>query len=163
MKFVMDFVARIRGQSLTTVIERAIQDAAESASYDEPSSGQGHPKRWVDFWDPSEGVRTLRLLADMAYPSTFDEDQIREFTLAHWPFFYEAADGATPCRLYVGILWPAIDGFLEFWRDHRSTKHWAAGQIMAEHLKNSGVEPPQWPPARENSKPVLVEGQQAQP
>lgn len=78
-RFILEFMARIKGQSITTVVERAIKEAADGLrigpQYDEQGNVDYEPT-WADFWDASEGVRTLRLLNNPAYPTTFDEETL---------------------------------------------------------------------------------------
>jgi len=143
-KFILDFLARIRGQTITTVVERAIKEVADR----EKIGGDGYNdngRTWLSFWDPSEGVRLLKLLADEEYPTSFDEDEIRAFTLDHWQFFYQQPDGKSPRRAYVEILWPSIDTFLGIWRDRLTEDYWAAGRAMSDALLDAQVQPPEWP------------------
>jgi hypothetical protein len=147
-KFSLEFVARVNGQTLTTIVERAIR-----ASCDEVKIGPieyGEPiYHWKDFWDPEEGVRTLKLLACQEYPSTYDEDDLRSFTNAHWEFFYTAKDATTPKRFFVDVLWPKIENYRQIWREQRDTDYWAAGRAMATDLTNAKLQAPRWP--RESS------------
>ena len=114
-RFVLEFVSRVRGQSITTVVERGIKEAAGQVVL-EPGRSEAFDDRpnWSDFWDPSEGVRMLKLLSDDRFPSTFEEDELRDFTSAHSEFFYAGKD--QPRGPYVDILWPSIDQFLSTWR-----------------------------------------------
>jgi uncharacterized protein (DUF1778 family) len=88
-RFVLELMSRFRGQTITVAVERAIHKAAEEViefRYD--IQGQEISRmRWVDFWDPEEGIRALRLLAHRPFPSTYEEDEIRRFTLDHRVFF----------------------------------------------------------------------------
>jgi hypothetical protein len=148
-KFILDFVARIKGQSITTVVERAIKETADGLSirgWDERST-TSHDSKWSDFWDPDEGVRTLRLLTNSGYPSTFDEDELKAFTLAHWQFFYLDHRGNEPKRRFLQILWPKIDRYIEIWRAKKSTDYWAAGEAMKADLAAARVAAPDWPPS----------------
>jgi hypothetical protein len=147
-KFILDFVARIKGQSITTVVERAIKETADGlgiSSWDEDSR-TSYQATWSNFWDPSDGVRTLRLLANSGYPTTFDEDELKAFTLAHWQFFYLDRDGDQPKRVFIDILWPKIDKYLEIWREKKSSDYWAAGEAMKADLAAARVAGPDWPP-----------------
>jgi hypothetical protein len=55
----LEFVSRINGQTITTIVERAIRSSADDIrlSAEEFSPGPN----WEYFWDPHEGVRTLKL------------------------------------------------------------------------------------------------------
>jgi len=100
---------------------------------------------WSDFWDAGEGIRTLKLLDEAAYPTTYEEDELRAFTLTHWIFFYTDSYGREPHRDYVEILWPNIDGHVQIWREKKSENYWAAGEAMKADLIAAGVAPPDWP------------------
>jgi hypothetical protein len=138
-KFTLEFVARIKGQTLTTIIERAVRE-----SCDQVQIGNDR-KNWLSFWDPEEGVRTLKLLACENYPSTYDEDELRAFTKAHWEFFYHSHEAEAPRRLFVEILWPKVEDYRRIWREQRDTDYWAAGEAMAADLSAAKVVPPTWP------------------
>ena len=141
-KFSLEFVARVNGQTLTTIVERAIR-----SSCDQVMVGISHNRgaNWRHFWDPEEGIRTLQLLACEDYPSTYDEDDLWSFTRAHWQFFYTEQDGATPKRFFLEILWPKIDAYRQIWREQRESDYWAAGRAMAADLRNAQLEAPAWP------------------
>jgi hypothetical protein len=139
-KWIMEFVARMNGQTLTAVIERAIQTA-----YDHEGVGVGREYYWRSFWDPDEGVRTLRLLACEHYPTSDDDDDLRHFTKAHWEFFYNTPAADTPRRHFVEILWPKVEKYRRIWHEQRETDYWAAGKAMAADLSAAQVEVPKWP------------------
>jgi len=157
-KFILDFVARLQGQSITTIVERAIKDNAGKVGlgprYDERGN-EMEPRTWTQYWDPSEGVRILKLLADSEYPSNYDEDELRQFTLSHWKFFYSEQEGKQPRRAYVDILWPRIDYLLTKWRDTRSENYWAVSSEMMLMLRSANLAPPEdWPPRAKGSTKV---------
>ena len=148
-KFILDFVARIKGQSITTVVERALKETADGLGIGPKWDDRGnetHQPTWSDFWDASEGVRTLRLVNHPGYPTTFDEDELKAFTLAHWQFFYLDQRGQEPKRGFTEILWPRIDHYLEIWREKKSSDYWAAGEAMKADLAAARVATPDWPP-----------------
>ncbi|HEY5744774.1 MAG TPA: hypothetical protein VIU12_01750, partial [Chryseolinea sp.] len=138
-KFSLDFVARVKGQSLTTVVERAIRESCDQVRVGD------YNDNWQDFWDAEDGVRVLKLLACTEYPSSYDEDELKAFVTAHWEFFYEPASGNTPSRTYVEILWPKVEEFRRVWYETRESDYWAAGIAMAAQLKSAKVKPPEWP------------------
>lgn len=153
-KFILDFVARINGQSITTVVERAIKSASENHTIGSKWDEHGREleqKNWINFWDPSEGVRTLRLISDPDYPTNFEEDELRAFTVAHWPFFYLDPNGYRPHRAYTEILWPEISKYLSIWRNEKTQDYWSAGRAMTQALTEAQVAPPDWPPKKKNS------------
>ena len=136
-RFVLDFVARIKSQSITTVVERAIMESAGRVGLGVTSleGGETVPEHtWSDFWDPSEGVRTLILLKNSYYPTTYDEDDLRAFTTDHWQFFYRKPSAKEPRRDFVQVLWPNIERYLEIWRTKKSEDYRAAGKVMKADL-----------------------------
>jgi uncharacterized protein (DUF1778 family) len=137
-KFILEFVARINGQSLTKVVERAIRKSCDEVTV-------GDERRWHHFWDPDEGTRTLKLLACPDYPSIYEEDELRRFTKVHWVFFYTHLASDQPSRTYVEILWPKIEEYQRIWREQRDSNYWAAGQAMAADLSAARLKAPNWP------------------
>jgi hypothetical protein len=137
-KFILEFVARINGQSLTTVVERAIRKQCDEVTV-------GDEWRWHHFWDPEEGIRTLKLLACRDYTSTYDEDELRRFTEAHWEFFYTRRESDEPRRTYVETLWPKIEEYQRIWRNQRGSNYWAAGTAMVADLSAAQLKAPNWP------------------
>ena len=148
-KFIVEFIARIRGQSITTVVERAIKETADNLTIGGVYDDRGHLEHastWSDFWDPEEGVRMLKLFSEHDYPTTFDEDELKGFASAHRPFFYTDAHGSQPRRATVEILWPNIDKYLAIWRDKKRSDYWAAGEAMKADLAAARLAAPEWPP-----------------
>lgn len=159
-KFILDFMARIRGQSITTVVERAIKETASQIGVGPEQDEYGNrtgPRIWSDFWDASEGVRTLKLLAEPDYPTTYDEDELRAFTLAHWQFFHIDSSGDKPRRGFVEILWPSIDRYLQIWQEKKTENYWAAGEAMVADLSAAGVATPEWPPKTQKKSSLNAE------
>lgn len=147
-RFILEFMSRVRGQSITTIVERAIKEAAEKTGIGPTTDRRGNDieqQLWSDFWDPDEGVRNLKLIACTDYTTTYEEDEIRRFTIDHWEFFYTKADGFTPKRHYVGVLWPQIQNYVTMWRDTRKSDYWAVGKRMAEELTAAKLDAPEWP------------------
>jgi hypothetical protein len=156
IRFMLEFLARIKGQSITAVVEHAVRDAASHTNIGSSQDRYGNEtegKIWSDFWDPSEGMRNLKLFSDPKFPTTYDEDRIRQFTLNHWQFFYTDKDGSNPRRGYVDILWPSIREFCELWDRTKAANYWAAGEAMLAKLRAARVAPPSnWPPGNERTK-----------
>lgn len=140
-KFALDFIVRIKGQSITTVVERALKEAASDVRLD----GNSESQSWSNFWDPSEGVRALNLISNEHYPTTYEEDELREFTKTHWEFFYSSEKCVLPRRSYVDVLWNSIDVYLETWINKKSTDYWAAGNLMKKALADADLASPAWP------------------
>ncbi len=151
-RFVLEFVARIKGQSITAVVERAIKETADNVGIGGNNFGEGG-RNWADFWDANDGVRILKLIADSDYPTSYDEDEIRAFTLAHRQFFYTNSSGTSPRRSFIEILWPSIDSYLEIWREKKSEDYWAAGEAMKKDISAARVATPDWPPKAEPKAP----------
>ena len=142
-RFALDFICRVKGQKITTAVERAIQEAAKEVRLGVDESGRSLD--WVHYWDPSEGVRTLNLISEPTYPAQFADDEMRVFTSTHREFFFAGPHLNEPNRLFVDVLWPSMQDFLALWRETKSTDPWAAGRAMAERLKAANLEPPAWP------------------
>ena len=146
-KFILDFVSRIRGQTITTVVERAIRDSSDAVKiYREGPDREGSP--WQYFWDTEDGVRTLKLCAEPDYPTTYEEDELMSFVKFHKPFFYVVGRSDEPNRGFVQMLWPKIEEYQRIWRDERGQDYWAAGKAMAADLRAANLKPPSWPPEK---------------
>lgn len=140
-KFALEFVARIRGQSITTVVERAIKSAASDVRIESSAESQD----WMNYWDASDGVRTIKILKSGQYPTTYEEDELIEFTECNWEFFYHSSASGSPRRVYIDIIWPDIDEYLAIWRSKRHADYWAAGHAMKAALVKANVASPDWP------------------
>ena len=158
-RFVLEFLARINRQSITTVVEEAVRTAGSERKVESSSSGRG-PSTWIDYWDINEGVRTINILADRAIPSSYKDDELREFIQSHIEFFSETCELTNPNRVNVAILWPKIDDYLEIWRQSKRGDPWKVGVIMSEHLSRSSVDAPEWPRRR---GPRALESEIGQP
>lgn len=141
-KFMLDFMARVQGQSITTVVERAVHKVADAVGVGSYAEDE---KTWASFWDVSEGVRTLNLIADPHYPTNFEEDELLSFAKTHWPFFYTSDRASSPRRPYVDLLWPKLGHYLSIWREQRQTNYWAAGEAMKADLEAARIAAPEWP------------------
>ncbi len=153
-KFMLEFVARINGQTLTTIVERSIRSSLGAVH-----TGGNIPRDWTHFWDPQEGIRTLKLLQCNEYPTTPDEDDLKKFVTIHWPFFYASRTFEEPHRVYVEILWPKIAQYRRIWGERRNRDFWAAGDAMAATLSAAKVQPPEFPRGiivRKGQKPIRV-------
>ena len=149
-KFMLDFISRVKGQSITTAVERAITQVADSARIGTKCDSFGNEEggsSWADFWDASEGIRTLTLIAFDGYPTTFDEDELLEMVRAHSQFFYrDPLTMKNYNRAYIDILWPNISEYVTNWRETKSKDYWAAGKTMRMAIQAANVHPPDWPP-----------------
>ncbi len=143
-RFVLEFVAKLNRQSITTVVEEAIRKAGEQTTVGDELDREGY-QTWRDFWDVSQGVRTINMLAHGRIPSSYEDDALREFVQQHIEFFSASDRIGDPDRINVHVLWPDIEQYLEQWRETRQGQPFHVGNIMANALKKAGVEPPAWP------------------
>lgn len=151
VRFIIDLLARIRGQSISTVVERAIQEIADSTTIGQDQNG--YPKKWRDYWDLNEGIRFLKVASDHeTYPS-FDDEAKAAFARTHWPFFYTNKELTEFKDWAIDIVWPRIDEFLEIWSRTKATDYFAAGKAMQKAISEAGVKPPEWPPQAPSAKP----------
>jgi hypothetical protein len=75
-KFTLEFASRIKGQTITTLVERAVRSSCDEIELcREGFEGHEEPVTWKNFWDPEEGIRTLKLCAREDYPTTYEEDE----------------------------------------------------------------------------------------
>ncbi|MDW9363595.1 hypothetical protein GOA99_19870 [Sinorhizobium meliloti] len=142
-RFMLEFVARLRGQTITTVVERAIADTADEAKivvYDGPDL------TWKDFWSIEEGERALQIYAEPSLRPTYEEDKRLAFARKHWPFFYTSDKKQVVRTGYVEILWPRIDEFIAIDDEHKANDYFAAGRAMKKALSDAKVASPDWPP-----------------
>jgi hypothetical protein len=142
-KFLLEFVGRINGQTLTTVVERAIRTSCDQVGI--PAVAGGPKCNWQYFWDIEEGIRTLKLLGSPHYPTNSEEEQLKDFVGSHHEFFFRSVNNLDPQRTYVQLLWPKVETYLQIWDNKRQSDYWAAGNAMVQDLRAAKVQPPQWP------------------
>lgn len=135
-------MAKLKRQSITTIVEDAIRRAGAEMVVN-PMDQES--RTWRDYWDVSDGVRSMRILADPEMPSDYDDDELRDFLGAHIEFFSGSNQLSDPDRINVAVLWPSIEEYVATWQDTKRTDPWAAGATMVQALERAGVEPPQWP------------------
>lgn len=142
-RFMLDFVARLRGQSITTVVERAISDAANRATIEDEFSRE--PLTWRDYWSVFEGERALKIAKEPELHPTFEEERRLAFCREFWPFFFSGNRNGDIRTGYVEVLWPRIDEFVELYENTKTTNYFAAGEAMKAALLTANVAPPDWP------------------
>lgn len=147
-RFMLEFVSRLRGQTITTVVERAISEAANRATVDQPDN-YGEPLTWRDFWSVYEGERALKIADEPLLHPTYEEERRLAFTRRFWPFFYHDRKATIVREDFLDVLWLHIDYLIE---SHEEMKHEninAGPEIMASLLEEAKLVPPRWPPASE--------------
>lgn len=147
-RFMLEFVSRLRGQTITTVVERAITEAANRATIEHPDN-YSEPITWRDFWSVNEGERALKIADEPMLHPTYDEERKLAFTRKFWPFFYHDRKGMIFRDDFLDVLWPHMDYLIE---SHDEMKHGninAGPEIMASLLEDAKISPPRWPPAPE--------------
>lgn len=153
-KFMIEFLARLDSQTITAVVDAAIRERADSRGIQVDYDSLNHVavvRYWSEFWDPSEGIRSLKLLAEQNYNSNAEEDEIRQFALSHWQFFYTDPEGQNPRRAFVDILWPSLPHLIELWHKQKCVDYWVAGKEIKKILTAAGIASPAWPPKTEIS------------
>ncbi|MDM9629517.1 hypothetical protein QTL95_26900 [Rhizobium sp. S152] len=154
-RFILEYMSRLKGQTITTVVERAIVAAAAQETVVDRE--YGHQLTWDEFWDVSEGVRSLNLASRREFFPTFEEERRLEFAKTHWPFFFATRNKTIPLNHYIDILWPRIDEFIQIHEDNKAQggDWFGAGKAMQEALRKSNLKAPDWPvkePLREPEK-----------
>jgi hypothetical protein len=145
-RFVVEFLARVRGQSISTVVERALQEAADNTPIRiNDSFGNAYDNTWKDYWHVSEGIRFLMVASDKNLYSTFDEEYKASFAKTHWPFFYHSSACDRYKEWAIEVLWPRIDEFVDLWTRTKATDYFAAGKAMREAIQQAGLKAPDWP------------------
>lgn len=143
-RFMLEFISRLRGQTITTVVERAISDAADRA---EVEFGN-RQATWREFWNVSDGVRALNLARVPALYPTYEEEKLFSFAMEHRIFFMAPSfdNEYVPSDKYMDLLWPKIKEYQDLWDRTKHTDYWAAGEEMKRDILNANVQPPAWPP-----------------
>ncbi|MBX5148463.1 hypothetical protein [Rhizobium lentis] len=153
-RFILEYMSRLRGQTITTVVERAIIAAASGTPIVRGDDYGGEEITWQDLWDVSEGVRALNISKVPELYPVYEEERRLAFVRSHWPFFFTGENKRTYLNHYVDVLWPRIDEFIQIHEDMKHSDYYAAGNAMVEALKAAKLQPPKWPvePARPTSE-----------
>ena len=149
-KFILDYICRVSGMGITTVIERAIQNFANTALSGAPA--------WDRFWHVSEGVRTLRMLMSQSVPTTYDEDEIIQFVYRYAEFFFilpeveRLEDGNIGVSIepgktldrpdFIEVLWPNIRDYIEISKGEKEPLLNLVEYAMTGDLIEAGINPP---------------------
>ncbi|MBY3361262.1 MULTISPECIES: hypothetical protein [Rhizobium] len=150
-RFILEYMSRLRGQTITTVVERAIIAAASGAPISRDDYGGGEIT-WQDLWDVSEGVRALEISKVPELYPVYEEERRLAFVRSHWPFFFSDDKKRVYLNHYVDVLWPRIDEFIQLHEDMKDKDYYAAGQAMLEALQNAKLAAPKWPPEQKPAK-----------
>lgn len=143
-RFMLEFISRLRGQTITTVVERAITEAANNATIP-VNDINSQDLTWRDLWDSDEGVRALRVCGESALFPTYEEEKILEFIGLHHEFFFNSRNWSSPIRHNFAVLWPNISKYVEIFKETKSSDYFAAGKAMQEDLRFAKLQPPAWP------------------
>ncbi|RWI60272.1 MAG: hypothetical protein EOQ93_03145 [Mesorhizobium sp.] len=141
-RFMLEFVSRLRGQTITTVVERAISEAASRAVVDQEF---GTPRGWRDYWSVSEGERALKMAMEDDLHPTFEEERRLAFCRRFWEFFFVGNKNGDIRTANVEVLWSRIDEFIDLYEKTKSTNYFAAGEAMKTALLSANIAPPDWP------------------
>ena len=154
-RFILEYVSRLKGQTITTVVERAIvNSASDETVIDREFGGQ---LNWQDFWDVSEGVRFLKIASRSEFFPTYEDERRLAFCREHWPFFWSSGARKTFLNYYVDILWPRIDEFVSMHEDQKATDYFAAGKAMQQAIGNAKLKVPEWPIKNKPEPPAAKE------
>lgn len=137
MRFALEFVARIKGQTITKVIERAVIEAADRANIDDDN---GYDKlNWHSYWDVNEGVRTIHLAQDSRTHPSFEEEEMLDFIKFHWRYFSYDRLLRSLDREKIEVLWPHMSEIMDLWRETKSTQRNSASWLMNNILADAGI------------------------
>ncbi|WP_147150851.1 hypothetical protein [Neoasaia chiangmaiensis] len=143
MRFALEFVARLKGQTITKVIERAVLDMADRTVVEYKNAPEGCDSAdWRDFWDVNEGIRALNMARTPETHPTFEEDEILDFVQQHPSYFFRNGYERSFNREYIDVLWPEIEFLLDVWRSTKSTNRGAVVDMMETALAKAGLETP---------------------
>ncbi|RWN91711.1 hypothetical protein [Mesorhizobium sp.] len=143
-RFILEYLSRLKGQNITTVVERAIMTAASHETVRDPKFPE-EPDSWQRFWDVSDGCRALRMAERPEFSPTYEEERRLAFAKEHWPFFYASQQKETFLTFYVDVLWPRIDEFIQIHDDQKADDYFAAGKAMQGALRAAKLSAPEWP------------------
>ena len=139
-RFVLEFVARMRGQTITTVVERALEAAGDQVKIFR--DGFQDDLTWKDFWDVSDGVRALKVAGEPELFPTYEEERRLAFAKQFREYFFKDEGCTIPSKVYVEILWPRIDEFLNYYDDTKSKEFYAVEKLMRSVIQAAKVKPP---------------------
>lgn len=134
------FAAAASNHTLTTMMAHAIREQTKGEAY------QIGGKTWQDYYDDSEAVTWLNVLADGRVPMKHEDVEMSAFIAAHRVFFYDReGKRLVPKRRHAEALWPRILDHLNHWLRHKDVAPWLTGEVMVKHLKEMKLSVPTWP------------------
>lgn len=142
MRFALEFVARLKGQTITKVIERSVMDAADR-SYIEDEN-HNIEANWLSYWDVNEGVRAIKLALDQRTHPTFEDEEMLDFVKTHWNFFSASPDLLKLRRQNIEVLWPSMPQLLDLWRETKTSDRHAVDHVMVQLLESAGLHKEDW-------------------
>lgn len=142
MRFALEFVARLRGQTITKVIERAVLEVADR-SYIEDDN-HNIEANWLSYWDVNDGIRAINLALDQRTHPSFEEEEMLDFVKAHWNFFAVSPDLSCLRRQNIEVLWPSMPKLIELWRETKTSDRCAVRQLMEQILEGAGLHKDSW-------------------
>ncbi|MFS8368240.1 hypothetical protein ACJRO0_12195 [Acetobacter oryzifermentans] len=155
MRFALEFVARLRGQTITKVIERAVLSDADNAYVvDENHNPVGN---WTKYWDVNDGVRAINIASDPKIHPTFEEEEILDFVKIHWNFFSFDRELLFLKRDNLEILWPQIESLIDDWRENKVTNRKYCAKRMREMLTNAGLDEKSWAASSMDDERYLID------
>ncbi|MBM3099166.1 hypothetical protein JRX38_14335 [Gluconobacter cerinus] len=143
MRFALEFVARINGQTITKVIERAVTEMAERTTIGE-NDGTFNKRNWKHYWDVNDGVRFIHVANDDLTHPSFEEDEIMDYIRSHWNYFSCNPDLRTLKRDSIEVLWPHINNLVELWKETRGSKRTVCSSRMRDLLRSAGILDAAW-------------------
>ncbi|UMM08452.1 hypothetical protein MKW11_14890 [Gluconobacter frateurii] len=138
MRFALEFVARLKGQTITKVIERAIADAADNTRVFSENNYSDN-STWRSYWDVNEGIRFIKLTMDEATDPSFEDEETLVFIKQHWRYFSNDERLIDLKRDYIEVLWPLIPSIMEEWREVKSTNRPCIISRMEDALLEAGL------------------------
>ncbi|MFT9252545.1 MAG: hypothetical protein ABF567_05660 [Acetobacter okinawensis] len=155
MRFALEFVARLRGQTITKVIERAVMEDAERAYV---MDGNRNIKgNWSIYWDINAGVRAIKLASDSDTHPSFEEEEMLDFIKVHWNYFAFDRKLLILKRDNLDILWPEIEKLINTWRDCKATDRQYCASLMRAMLEEVGLDEKSWAPSNMDDERYLVD------
>lgn len=141
-RFLLDFISRIEGSSLTTIVDRAVRQYATNITV-ENQLMPNEPKNWSHYWYLDEGFRTLKIILDpdIRYKfTTIEEERLAQFVETHSScFFDDTGASAVLSPDKIAILWPQIDSLVAEWVETRHIKVLSVLNKMRKILLEAGV------------------------